>query len=254
MSAQHWHKRYHSDALTGFMSLTLEERGAYQTILDMIYDRGGPIVNNDRLLAGYMGVSVRKWAALRDTLITKGKIVIDGEFIINERAIFEIEKAAKTARKLAENGSKGGRNKSENAKKDNENKEDDLAPLEQNPSLSRYQIPEEAKASSAREPIDIAALAHLLSKAAGLEMPDPGRNYARHSEVLTLVTGWVDAGADPVKMEECVAARAASMPSPARSLKYFDMPITAMIAQKVSGDTEAQRLIRTILEQKDKAA
>lgn len=78
MSASHWHKRYHSDALTGFMSLTLEERGAYQTVLDMIYDRGGPIVDNDRLLAGYMGVSVRKWLAIKSVLIAKQKIEIVG--------------------------------------------------------------------------------------------------------------------------------------------------------------------------------
>jgi len=65
MSANPWHKRYHSDALHGFMSLTLEERGAFQTILDLIYDRGSALIDNDRLLAGYMGVSLRKWNSLR---------------------------------------------------------------------------------------------------------------------------------------------------------------------------------------------
>ncbi|MDR7257809.1 hypothetical protein J2X47_001989 [Sphingomonas sp. BE270] len=77
MSARPYHKRYHSDALAGFMSLTLEERGAYQTVLDLIYDRGGPIADNERLLAGYMGCSVRKWRALRDELIAKRKISVN---------------------------------------------------------------------------------------------------------------------------------------------------------------------------------
>ena len=74
MSDNPWHRRYHSDALTGMLSLTLEERGAYQTVLDMIYDRGGPIADHDRVLAGYMGCSVRKWRSLREKLIASGKL------------------------------------------------------------------------------------------------------------------------------------------------------------------------------------
>ena len=37
-----WHKRYHEDALNGYMGLTLEERGVYSTCLDLIYMRGAP--------------------------------------------------------------------------------------------------------------------------------------------------------------------------------------------------------------------
>jgi uncharacterized protein YdaU (DUF1376 family) len=140
MSARPFHKRYHSDALAGFMALTLEERGAYQTLLDMIYDRQGPLVDNERLLAGYMGVSIRKWKSLRETLLEKGKIYLTEDGLIyNSRAKKEIENDAKTSRKLSENGSKGGRKKYENAKKTNENNEGDQAGLEQNSSL--YHIP-----------------------------------------------------------------------------------------------------------------
>jgi hypothetical protein len=74
VSARPFHKRFHSDALAGFMSLSLEERGAYQTLLDMIYDRGGPVLDNERLLAGYMQCSIRKWRVLRRALLDKGKI------------------------------------------------------------------------------------------------------------------------------------------------------------------------------------
>ena len=100
MSARPYHKRYHSDALAGFMSLTLEERGAYQTLLDLIYDRGGPILDNERLLAGYMGCSVRKWRLLREQLIEKRKIRLnDAGEITNDRAEKEFENDAKTARR-----------------------------------------------------------------------------------------------------------------------------------------------------------
>lgn len=130
MSARPYHKRYHSDALAGFMSLDLEERGAFQTVLDLIYDRGGPIADNDRLLAGYMGCSVRKWRTLRESLLTKRKIYLtsDGE-ISNRRAEKEFENDAKTTRKHAENGSKGARVRIEHAKKPNENRESGQARL-----------------------------------------------------------------------------------------------------------------------------
>jgi uncharacterized protein YdaU (DUF1376 family) len=122
MSALPYHKRYHSDALAGFMALTLEERGAYQTLLDMMYDRGGPLIDNERLLAGYMNCSVRKWVQLRQILIQKGKIIINRDgMICNNRARKEIENQSKTHRKLIEAGSKGGRTRAENEKKDNEN-------------------------------------------------------------------------------------------------------------------------------------
>src|SRR5690606_35991665 len=74
MSGRPWHKRFHSDALSGYLDLTLEERGAYTTLLDMLYDRREPIVENERLLAGYLGVSVRKARSVIDALIAKGKI------------------------------------------------------------------------------------------------------------------------------------------------------------------------------------
>lgn len=128
MSILPYHKRYHGDALTGFMPLTLEERGAYQTLLDMMYDRGGPLIDNERLLAGYMNCSVRKWRSLRAILIEKGKIhVTDDGLIGNDRAQKEIENTAKTSRKLSECGAKGGRTRAENEKKDKENNEGEQA-------------------------------------------------------------------------------------------------------------------------------
>lgn len=117
MTANPWHKRYHADALNGYMPLSLEERGAYTTLLDLLYDRGEPIPENERLLAGYFGVSVRKARAMVEALIQKGKIIRTGTgFITNSR----FENELKTSRKRAENGAKGGRNRAENDKNGNE--------------------------------------------------------------------------------------------------------------------------------------
>lgn len=147
MSGLPYHKRYHSDALAGFMPLSLEERGAYQTLLDMMYDRGGPLLDNERLLAGYMNCSIRKWRALRNILISKGKISLnDDGLITNGRAEKEIENTAKTSRTLAEAGAKGGRTRAENEKKGNENKESGQASLE--PKESQPQAILEARSQS----------------------------------------------------------------------------------------------------------
>ena len=88
MSVMPYHKRYHSDALAGCMNLTLEERGAYQTIQDLIYDRVGPIRDDERLIAGFMNVSTRKYRSMRDALIAMGKIRHDENGnLVNDRAI-----------------------------------------------------------------------------------------------------------------------------------------------------------------------
>ena len=143
MSEKPWHKRYHSDALSGYMELTLEERGAYTTLLDTMYDRREPIMINERLLAGYFGVSIRKMRSLVDALISKGKIyrTEDGR-LSNRRFEKELENELKTSRKHSENGSKGGRNRAENEKKSNEINGEDQARLDVGLSHIRSQKPE----------------------------------------------------------------------------------------------------------------
>lgn len=124
MSAR-WYKRCGADFIHGTMMLTLEEKGAYSLCLDLIYDRGGPIPDEPRWLAGVCGVSLRKWAAIRDRLLSLGKIVSDGEHLSNSRADLEMVSSELHARKLAESGAKGGRKRAENAGQ--ANKSNDLA-------------------------------------------------------------------------------------------------------------------------------
>lgn len=253
MSAQHWHKRYHSDALTGFMSLTLEERGAYQTILDLIYDRGGPIVDNDRLLAGYMGVSLRKWMALRDTLIGKGKIAIEDGHISNARAIFELEKSSKTSRKLAENGSKGGCKSGETRKKSNENNESYEAPLEPGLSHTRSQIPEEANASmrvGVREAdFGLVELSVDLCRDAGVPLPDHGTAERNRQTVER----WVSEGAAPALIRQVVTKRCATLRTSPRSLAYFDEPVRQAISSRSAELSDTERQALAILQRADQA-
>lgn len=102
-----YHRRYHGDALQGYTKLNLEERGAYTTILDLIYDAGGPIDYSERWLSGQMNCSLRKVRALIERLIELRKIYVtlDGK-ISNRRCEDEISKSISISIKRAESASK----------------------------------------------------------------------------------------------------------------------------------------------------
>ncbi len=123
MSSQPWYKRYPSNFISGTLGLTLEEKGAYSLVLDLIYDRGRPIPDDARYIAGVCGCSVRKWNAIRDRLVELGKIVVSDGLISNNRAEKEIEKAAKSSEERSESGRKGGIKSAENRSKSNKNNE-----------------------------------------------------------------------------------------------------------------------------------
>jgi uncharacterized protein YdaU (DUF1376 family) len=123
-----WYKRCPSDFIMATMKLTLEEKGAYSLCLDLMYDRGGPIPDDPRWLAGICNVSLRKWATLRDSLIAYGKLVERNGFLTNERAEEEIASAEKSSRERAESGSKGGRTRAQ--KDGGNNKNSDLGEAE----------------------------------------------------------------------------------------------------------------------------
>jgi len=124
-----WYKRCGADFIHGTMMLTLEEKGAYSLCLDLIYDRAGPIPDDARWLAGVCGVSLRKWSAIRERLISLGKLFVEGDKIFNSRAGLELVSSELQARKLAESGAKGGRKRAENAGQPLKNKDLAEAPL-----------------------------------------------------------------------------------------------------------------------------
>lgn len=103
-----WYRRFPDNFIAGTVGMTLEEKGAYSLVLDLMYVRGGPVPDEPRYIAGVCNCSVRRWNAIRERLIALGKIhVVDG-FLVNERAEKEIENAAKDASERAESGRKGG--------------------------------------------------------------------------------------------------------------------------------------------------
>lgn len=123
-----WYRRFPDNFIAGTVGMTLEEKGAYSLVLDLIYVRGGPVPDEPRYIAGVCNCSVRKWNAIRARLIELGKIeAVDG-VLINRRAEKEIEMSSESARERAESGRKGGIKSSEIASHHNEN--NDLAKAE----------------------------------------------------------------------------------------------------------------------------
>lgn len=128
MKGRPWYKRYPADILHGTMALNVAEKGAYNVVLDLIYDRGGPIPDDPKWLARQCGCSIQQWRTLRGGLIDHGKLTVtaDGR-LVNERATLEIARNEAEAEALREAGRAGGRARkspdksAENAVEVNEN-------------------------------------------------------------------------------------------------------------------------------------
>jgi hypothetical protein len=60
-----WYARDPRAALIGMMGLTLEERGAYNTILDLIYVHDGEVIDDETYLLAWLRVEKRIWRRLR---------------------------------------------------------------------------------------------------------------------------------------------------------------------------------------------
>jgi uncharacterized protein YdaU (DUF1376 family) len=149
-----WHPRYHRDALEGMRSLSLEERGAYTTLLDLMYERGGGVPDDDRFVAGHMGCSTRLWRSIRDRLISAGKISVQDGLIVNARAIEELRSQAVRARKRAESGAKGGRTPRQNGAAANENSDLGEAKTKHNNNNNNNNSSEDKSSDAVRVVVD----------------------------------------------------------------------------------------------------
>lgn len=76
-----WYKREPDKALSGKMGLTLEERGAYDTIIDLIYAHAGQLQHDENLLRYWFGTDIRVVRRLVDRLVELDKIQIRGGII-----------------------------------------------------------------------------------------------------------------------------------------------------------------------------
>lgn len=79
-----WYKHDPSAALAGMIGLTVEERGAYYTLIDLQYARAPHNHVTDELVIKALAVRPQVWRRLKAALVAKGKVrEIDGKLIAN---------------------------------------------------------------------------------------------------------------------------------------------------------------------------
>lgn len=103
-----WYKRDVRAAIKGMLKLTLEERGAYNTLIDHQYLMGEPLPDDDAYLAGLMGCDIRVWRRVKRALLDKGRIQTSGGRIEDLRASCELASRQAQRSKRAMAGQLGG--------------------------------------------------------------------------------------------------------------------------------------------------
>lgn len=103
-----WYKRDPIAFLDGVQGLGPENIGGYAVILDLLYARAGEMPRDDRHLSGILGCSIRKAAAITDTLLERGKIRSENGLITNTRVEDEASERRSINLHRVEAGRKGG--------------------------------------------------------------------------------------------------------------------------------------------------
>lgn len=112
MNGLPYYPKYPRDFLDGTVGMSLEVKGAYSVVLDLIYmmgDRGLP--DDPKFISGHLGCSVRKWNSIKKELVERGKIELENGIISNFRADKEKIIQRKFQDKQSENRSRPNKNK-----------------------------------------------------------------------------------------------------------------------------------------------
>lgn len=119
MGRLRWYKRDPDAALAGMAELTLVERGAYNSILDLLYSRDGIVPDDDVLVARMIGCHWREWRAVKMRLLQRGKIWVEGGNLSARRVQDTLKEAARFSQDQSRRASKGWQER-KNINKNNE--------------------------------------------------------------------------------------------------------------------------------------
>jgi len=108
-----YYPMYPRDFFEGTQEMSLELKGAYIMVLNLMYTRGGPVSDEPGFLSRYVGCSVRKWKQVRDELVAMGKLHVQNGMISNSRADEVLEKQRSYQDKQAENRARPNKNNAE---------------------------------------------------------------------------------------------------------------------------------------------
>lgn len=98
--------------------LNVAEQGMYWMICSLMMSEGGPVLQNDRRLAGLCLCRPAEARKLVDALVAKGKLRRSDEGKLSQkRALSEVELSMNRIQNAVENGAKGGRPKGKTKQK-----------------------------------------------------------------------------------------------------------------------------------------
>jgi uncharacterized protein YdaU (DUF1376 family) len=100
---------YPADWLVGTIGLPHEEIAVYVQICMLIYDRGGPIPDDEAWLSHVAGMHWRTFRKARIGLIEKGKIVSENGHVSVRRCSEELQRAFRRVSESRQNGTKGNK-------------------------------------------------------------------------------------------------------------------------------------------------
>lgn len=72
---ENFYRRDPMEALNGMTGLTLEEKGVYNVVLDLLYSTWRPLENNPAFIAGWCGCAVQKLNPIIRRLLEKEKLI-----------------------------------------------------------------------------------------------------------------------------------------------------------------------------------
>lgn len=98
-----WYKRDPDAALSGMAELTLEERGAYNSLIDLLYSRDGHVPDDDVLVARMIRCHWREWRRMKARLLARGKIKIEAGCLTARRVQEVLREAAEFSQKQRKN-------------------------------------------------------------------------------------------------------------------------------------------------------
>lgn len=94
MKRENFYRRNPSKALSGMVGLSLEERGVYNTVLDLLYSNWLPLEDDRAFIAGWCGCAVQKINPIIQRLIDKERLITfkEGARTYLSDAAFEAER------------------------------------------------------------------------------------------------------------------------------------------------------------------
>ena len=102
-----FYKRDPDRALSGMAEMTLEQRGAYNSILDLLYSRDGDVPDDDRRVARMITCHWREYARVKSELIALGKVWVEGGKLRAKRVQETIKEASDFAQDQSKRAADG---------------------------------------------------------------------------------------------------------------------------------------------------